>query len=215
MRKPWLWLIAALVLALSFRLLIGEVFEVASTNMLPSLYPNDSVYVSKLAKIQRGDVVAFRSPLDSKQVFAARVLGIGGDRLWIHEGELFLNDHIVEKHIPTKLQFQTQWLKDKESVHWQEVLPDKEYGILLKKEASLEQMPLMVIPEEHFFLIGDNRFGSEDSRHWPQDKRFIPRSEIVGRVERVLWSCDEKLSLVPFFCDPRTMRWGRLFLKVE
>lgn len=225
MSKSWIFVGAALILAIIFRLFVGEVFEVSSSNMLPTLYINDSVFVSKIANLNRGDVVVFRSPLDSKQIFAARILAVAKDKIWIHEGELILNDHIIEKHIPNHLKYQTEWMSTKDFpgqvtalddyVHWQETLPEKEHGILLKKEASVEQMPLMVIPEDRFFLIGDNRFGSEDSRHWPEDKRFVLRSEILGRVERVLWSCGEKLSLVPFFCDPRTMRWGRLFLKVE
>lgn len=225
MRKSWLLFVGILALAVIFRIFIGEVFEVSSANMLPTLYLNDSVYVSKTATIQRGDVVVFRSPLDSNQIFAARVLAEAGDKIWIHDGEVILNDRIIEKHIPTALKYQIEWLTEKDFrgqsdalenyVHWQETLPEKEHGILLKKEASLEQMPLMVIPEGRYFLMGDHRFGSEDSRHWPEDKRFVLRSEILGRVERVLWSCGEKLSLVPFFCDPRTMRWGRFFLKVE
>lgn len=225
MKKPWLFIAVAFVLALFFRFFIGEVFEVSSSNMLPTLYPYDSVFILKIANIQRGDVVVFKAPLDSKQIFTARVVAIGGDKLWIHEGELILNDHIVERHIPTFLKYQTNWLRTQDFpgegngpedyIHWQETLGDKEHGVLLRKEASLEQMPLMVMPENRFFLVGDNRFGSEDSRHWPEDKRFIARSEILGRVERVLWSCEEKLSLVPFFCDPRKMRFGRWFLKVE
>lgn len=225
MPKSWIIALVALALAIVFRFFIGEVFEVSSSNMLPTLYLNDSVYVSKITELQRGDVVVFHSPLDSKQIFAARILAVGHDKIWIHEGELILNDHIIEKHIPNHLKYQTKWLSPRDFpgqetalddyVHWQESLPEKEHGILLKKETSVEQMPLMVIPEGRFFLIGDNRFGSEDSRHWPEDKRFVLRSEILGRVERVLWSCGEKLSLVPFFCDPRTIRWGRLFLKVE
>lgn len=225
MNKPWVMASAALVLALLFRVFIGEAYEVSSANMLPTLYPFDTVFISKTAKVQRGDVVVFHSPLDSKQILAARVIGVTGDKLWIHEGDLVLNDHIIQKHIPTQLKYQTTWLSAKDFpgedggmedyVHWQEALPDKEHGILLKKEASVEQMPLMVIPENHYFMVGDNRFGSEDSRHWPQDKKFVTKDQILGRVERVLWSCEEKLSLVPFFCDPRTIRFGRLFLKVE
>ena len=225
MRLSWIWLLLAVGLALIFRFLIGEVYDVSSSNMLPTLYQHDSVFILKAAKIQRGDVVVFRSPLDSRQVFAARVIGISGDKIWIEEGELMLNKRPVEKHIPTDLKYQADWLTAKDFpgdgngpedyVHWQENLMGKEHGILLKKEASLEQMPPMVIPEDKVFLIGDNRFGSEDSRHWPEDKRFVAQSEILGRVERVLWSCGEKLSLVPFFCDPRTMRWGRSFLKID
>lgn len=225
MNKSWLWLIVALGLAFGFRFLIGEVFEVSSSNMLPTLYQNDSVFVLKTKNLKRGDVVVFHSPMDSKQIFTARIVGVPRDKIWIHEGDIVLNDKITEKHIPTRLKYQTSWLTAKdfpgeangieEYIHWQEALPDKEHGILLKKEASLEQMPLMVIPEDHYFLVGDNRFGSEDSRHWPEDKKFIPQSQIVGRVERVLWSCDEKLSLVPFFCDPRTIRFGRVLLSVE
>ncbi len=225
MRKSWFLIIIVLVLAILFRVFIGEVYEVSSSNMLPSLYPFDSVFVAKTAQIQRGDVVVFHSPLDAKQILTARVLGVARDKLWIHEGELILNDHVIEKHIPTRLKYQTSWLTSKDFpgegngiedyIHWQESLPEKEHGILLKKETSIEQMPLMVIPDQHYFVVGDNRFGSEDSRHWAQDKKFVAESEILGRVERVLWSCEEKLSLVPFFCDPRTIRFGRLFLKLE
>ncbi|MCB0356985.1 MAG: signal peptidase I, partial [Bdellovibrionales bacterium] len=67
----------------------------------------------------------------------------------------------------------------------------------------------------HYFVMGDNRDNSLDSRFWERGKQFVPREYLIGRAMFVWLSCEKMTPLLPFLCDPMSLRWDRFFHNVR
>jgi len=71
------------------------------------------------------------------------------------------------------------------------------------------------VPEDSYFVMGDNRDNSKDSRLWDESMRFVPRDYLVGKAWFVWLSCEDTLPVVSFLCDPTKLRWKRFFHSVN
>ena len=234
----------AVLLALTVRWAIVEAYVIPSTSMLPTLLVNDHIFINKIQFGLRwpltekwiftfmdprpGDVVVFKYPQDKKQFYIKRVVGAPGDRVFFENGNLYVNEHVVERRIPQSLRQDAEWVRTedfpgeevgggKESyVHWEEFLTDQPYSVLLRKEQprNLSYGPYTV-PQGHYFVMGDNRNNSQDSREWDEAKRFVPRENMVGKAWFVWLSCEKTFATLPFLCHPLGIRWSRLFREVR
>lgn len=156
-------LVAAVVLAVLLRAFVVQVFYVPSTSMLPTLRPGDRIAVSKLSyhfhSIDRGDIIVFARPPAEHcggpvvPDLVKRVIGLPGDHI-SSRGNTVLIDG---KPIPQP------WLPK---------------GTVLGKPITP-----MVVPPDHYYVLGDNRARSCDSRYWGT----VPRSLVVGKVVAVIW----------------------------
>ena len=100
--------------------------------------------------------------------------------------------------------------------HWEEVLGEFTHSILHRKGGHMNiTYGPYTVPKDSYLVFGDNRDNSKDSRLWAEDKRFVTRSLLVGRASFVWLSCDEKLPIVNFFCNPLTVRWSRFFHNID
>lgn len=167
-----------LVLGLAARLWVVRVYAVVSGSMLDTIQIGDCVLVNLLAYRRLwgraadpapGDVLVFRAPLPSAPVYVKRVAAGPGDVIAQQHGRLYRNGHPA----------------DEPYAHWDE-RPGPDFG------------PLTVPPGE-YFLLGDNRSHSADSRAWGT----VRREAVLGRAWRVIWSCR------PGFPLPRWSRLGR------
>jgi signal peptidase I len=131
-------------------------FRFPSTSMQPAIHPNDTLVVSAWAYANAdpvpGDIVAFQFPLDRSIVFAKRVIAAGGSTIEIQQGVVFVDGKRVE-----------------------EPYVDPRNNM---KDLSRQRYAVRGVPANAFFLMGDNRDNSDDSRFWG----FVPRSHIVGKV---------------------------------
>lgn len=147
-----------------------EAFAISSRGMAPALLLGDYVIADKsvyrFRPPQRGDIVVFRYPPDERRDFVKRVVGLPGDELQIREGEVFVNG------IPLAEPY----------VQRPEVKPPAATGACGYRYGC---EPILV-PPNTYFLMGDNRGNSQDSRHWG----FVQREKIVGRVTTVYYSWD-------------------------
>ena len=201
-----------LLLALILRWSVLEVYVISFQGMMPTLFSNDHVIVNKLAyglrvpffssyisqwsHPKRGDVIVFRSPFDSRSLSIRRVIGLPKDRIFFENGNLYVNEQKIVKKIPSKRKKDVSWVKDEDFsdggrtedkshyVHWEETLSNSTYSILLKKRKKgyLIFGPYRV-PPRYYFVMGDHRDRSQDSRTWPTRIQKAKGKVTFSRVE--------------------------------
>lgn len=233
----------AIGLALIVRWALIEAYVIPSTSMLPTLLVHDHIFVNKIvygvrqpfsekwfvewSSPKRGDVVVFKSPVDKDKDFIKRVIGLPGDRVLYENGNLYVNERLVERTIPQDLKEEWQALRETDFpgdessggrslyIHWEERLGGKSFSVLLRKEGGGSTFGPVTVPANHYFVLGDNRDNSKDSRAWPEDKRFVPREYLIGRASFVWLSCETTLPGLTFLCNPLSIRWKRFFHTVN
>ncbi|MGE0528489.1 MAG: signal peptidase I [Bdellovibrionales bacterium] len=226
----------AVLAILAFRWLLFEPYVIPSGSMIPSLLIHDHILVNKftygvrlpftkewLIKSegpQRGDIVVFRSVEDSGYFMIKRVIGLPGDTIELDpDGYVKVNGEKLEVHplnVTGDPGSQKPYYPVKESDlggkysdfdFFEEVLGAKVHRAMLTKGAPRFFDRPMTVPEGHYFVMGDNRDNSKDSRYWGS----LPAENLLGKALFVWLSCDETLPFLPFLCNPLELRWGRFF----
>lgn len=201
-----------LLLVLLFRSFLFEPFKIPSGSMIPTLLIGDFIVVSKysyglrlpvfnnkvldLGEPERGDVFVFRTPEDDKTNFIKRVIGLPGDTITYRNKVLFVNGEPIEQTVigpwvgeglnrnqpGTRPQLRIEQLGEAE--HEILVHPTRSTQRLAR---SVQQQRSWVVPEGHYFAMGDNRDQSLDSRSWG----FVPEENLVGKAIRIWmhWDC--------------------------
>ena len=199
-----------LLLVLLFRSFLFEPFKIPSGSMIPTLLIGDFIVVSKYSyglrlpvfnnKIlatgepERGDVFVFRYPEDNKTNYIKRVIGLPGDTITYRNKVLFVNGEPIEQELigpwigeglNRNRPGQTPQLR-------REQLGDVEHEILIyptsvRQQQRAREQNQWVVPEGHYFAMGDNRDQSLDSREWG----FVPEENLVGKAVRIWmhWDC--------------------------
>lgn len=220
--------ILAVILALIVRWALVEAYMIPTSSMMPTLMANDHIFVNKLVygirrpfsddwivrwgAPKRGDVIVFRRADSSGEFFIKRVIGVPGDRIFIENNNVYVNEALAERRVPTpeeREQLADEKLEDFSL--WIESLDGESYGVYYGSE-NTPSAPLgpIEVPFGSYFVLGDHRDLSDDSRTWGP-VRFVSQDSIIGRASMVWLSCDETLPALPFLCHPLTIRWNRLF----
>ena len=196
----------ALLIALVLRTLIFQPYTIPSASMEPSLYEGDYIVVSKWSygysrhsvpfspplpagrlfgrAPDRGDVAVFKTPADNRTDLIKRVIGLPGDRIQMREGLLYINGVQVPR---------TRLADDPATgaQRWRETLPGGVSFVTLDLgPTDLDDTPVFIVPEGHYFMMGDNRDNSGDSRV-PAEARgvgFLPAENLVGHARIILWA---------------------------
>jgi signal peptidase I len=188
-------LFPVLLLVLLFRSFFFEPFKIPSGSMIPTLLIGDFIVVNKYAyglrlpvlnskvvsigEPQRGDVAVFRYPVDESVNFIKRVVGLPGDSITYRDKRLYVNGEAVR--IEDLGQYKTTDVKcsipRKDAVQKHEALGKDGHNMLLHAGAR-GRNGQWVVPEGHYFMMGDNRDRSNDSREWG----FVPQENLVGRA---------------------------------
>ena len=214
-------LVATLAFVLTIRTVAAEPFVVPSASMVPTLQIGDELLAAKypygIGKYSspiglmpdfagrfaghlpdRGDVIVFRLPRDPSETYVKRLVGLPGDRIQMKAGRLMINGAVLPRRAvgvyATVLDGQPQRF-----LRYVETLPGgREHPILkLPNGSPLDDTPEFTVPAHHYFMMGDNRDMSLDSRV-PATKEgvgFVPEENLVGRADRVLYSRDPAVAV--------------------
>jgi len=205
----------ALACVLAVRTVVAEPYTVPSPSMVPTLLVGDELIGSKFAygygkysspiglmpdftgrlfdrAPERGDVVVFRLPRDPSQTYVKRLIGLPGDRVQMREGRLYINDKLVPRRQVGAYEGNTLYV---------ESLPasgggTRDHEILEVSDTQAhDETPVFVVPDRHYFMMGDNRDDSLDSRIAAADGGvgFVPEENLVARADRLLLSRDTKV----------------------
>ena len=207
-------LIIAVILALTIRVFLVQAFKIPSGSMIPTLLIGDHILVSKLAyglqlpqdcefqvafppitcfsstmvmdfePPQRGDVIVFRYPEDENKDFIKRVIGTPGDVIEIHNKQIVINGKPFDDKAFT-----------------QRVDP----GMIDGRINPRDNLGPLTVPPDSYFVMGDNRDQSLDSRFWG----FVKMNKIKGRAFLVYWSWNGQGSWADW------IRWGRIGKGIE
>lgn len=205
------WFLTLLVLVFFIRIFVGEATVVPSGSMESTILVGDHVFLNKLIygprvpftdvhlpglrPVERQDIVAFRYPPDPSQTFVKRVIGLPGDKVEIRHGDVFINGRKLDE------------------------------AYLVRENHRLrDNFGPVRVPPGDYFVLGDNRDNSADSRYWG----FVPRANIIGTPSIIYWSYEAPTEswitpdwtkrahfygsvLVHFFTRTRWGRTGKTF----
>jgi signal peptidase I len=191
------WTVTILLLLFGTTTLV-QAFVIPTGSMEDSLLIGDHLLVDKLAyappgpvskyvlpysEVKRGDIIVFRYPIDIRQTFVKRVIGVPGDRIRLENKQVILNG--VKINEPYKYH-KTDYIDS-----YRDNFPSEPSGFRLYEPATemLEKNVNngeVIVPPNSYFAMGDNRDSSLDSRYWG----FVPRGNIIGKPLIIYWSYD-------------------------
>ncbi len=217
-------IVIAVVLALFIRTFIVQAFKIPTGSMEPNLLVGDHLLVNKFLlgptatgaerfvlpsrDVRRGDVVVFKFPVDPERDFIKRVIGLPGETVELRDRRIYINGKPIED--PYAYYLPRPEVADQHEVTAEDVR--EHYGP-------------ETVPADQFFVMGDNRDNSQDSRYWG----FLPRDYIKGRALMIYWSYESEredyqeaglgatvrgMASVAVHFFTRT-RWSRLFHQIR
>ncbi len=224
----------ALIIAILIRSLLFQPFYIPSSSMEPTLLVGDRIFVLKyiygyskhsfpfspnfsdnrfFPKLPvRGDLVVFKTPADNRTDYIKRLIGLPGDTIQFINGNLYINEKIVSRKKiknPSSTRCGNFNLKINSFI---ETLPNGvEHLAVYKKNGSLQNTRKFKVPLNHFFLLGDNRDCSKDSRYL-DSVGYVSKINLVGKAKFIFFSNDTKEnSLIKFWNLNKSFRLERLF----
>jgi signal peptidase I len=155
----------SVLIAVVLIVFIYQPVKVEGTSMMPSLKNQERIFINKftyrfgLGAIRRGDAVVFWYPMDPTKSYIKRVIGIPGDRIRIDSGQVYVNGRPLME----------DYVTDRDNGSWPPAARDQ------------------AVPPDRYFVLGDNRASSSDSRAWG----FVPRENIYGKAVFAYWPLEE------------------------
>ncbi|MDC3089528.1 signal peptidase I [bacterium] len=229
-------IIIAIFIALLIRSFIFEPFNIPSGSMKPNLLVGDFIFVSKYSygfskhslpfsiplipgKIfsntpERGDVVVFKTPENNTTDYIKRVIGLPGDKIEIKNGIIFINgSEILRKKLSDFIDTDNKTINKRVRMY-DEYFFNKEIKILdITDNGIADNTQLFNVPENHFFVMGDNRDNSQDSR-FINSVGFIPMKNLVGKAQFIFFSL-ENSRFLQVWKWPNSIRYERIFQKIQ
>ena len=241
----WSRQLKPILLALGFvlivRTVVAEPYRVPSPSMVPTLLVGDELIGSKFAYgyskysspiglmpdfsgrvfgevPERGDVIVFRLPRDPSTTYVKRLIGLPGDRIQMQGGRLYINGTIVPRRAIGTFVDEADG-RSVPSAHYVETLPNgREHEIVEISDAEEhDDTPSFVVPPRHYFMMGDNRDNSLDSRIAAADGGvgFVPEDNLVARADRILLSRDPAVGWFDVAQWPHAFRLARLLGRID
>lgn len=227
----WAFLVAMLI-----RTILFQPFTMPSGSMLPTLLVGDYLFVSKYSygysnysipfnpqivekRIfskypKRGDVAVFKLPSNTKVDYIKRIVGLPGDKIQVINGKLTINgkELILEKsgnfNYTNRMGINTIIPK------YKEYIDNNIHDIIdILPNSKGDNTQLYIVPEGHYFMMGDNRDNSLDSRFMSQ-VGYVPYENLVGKAEILFFSIDKEESIWKIWQWTSMIRWNRILMKI-
>ena len=227
----------ALIIAIFIRSILIQPFYIPSSSMEPNLLVGDRLFVTKFsygyskhsfpfsppifsgrllsATPKRGDVVVFKTPADNRTDYIKRLIGLPGDTIQFINGNLYLNSKKIQKKVineddslycgNTKIKVST----------YKEKLPNEiTYHASYRNDISFKNSDKFIVPENHFFFLGDNRDCSKDSR-FLSEVGYVHKDNLVGIAQIMFFSSDPRVgSIFKIWNWQNIIRFDRFFKKI-
>ncbi len=227
----------AVLIAVFFRSFLLEPFSIPSGSMIPTLKVGDYLFVSKYSygysrysfpfavvpfsdrvfasEPDRGDVIVFRRPGLESVDYIKRLVGLPGDTIAVKGGVLHINGKAVQRlevgvraddKLSRPARIYTETLPNNAENDGMDHLIQE-----LSDRGPMDNTPLIVVPDGHYFFMGDNRDNSRDSRVFG----FVPFENLIGRAEFIFFSHDGTAAFWEVWKWPFSIRFGRLGQAIE
>jgi len=227
----------ALVIAIIIRSLFIQPFYIPSSSMEPGLLVGDRLFVTKYSygyskhsfpfsppifkgrlfsnSPQIGDVVVFKTPSDNRTDYIKRLIGLPGDNIRFIEGDLYLNNNQILKTRVSK----SDIIYCGELINvdtFKEKLPNgKVHKTVYLKNYSFQNSDTFIVPDKHYFFLGDNRDCSKDSRYLTS-VGYVHEDNLVGKAQFIFFSADFRIgSIFSFWKWHKTVRFDRFFKSIN
>ena len=230
----------ALIIAGFIRSFIVEPFKIPSGSMKPNLLVGDFLFVSKwdygysrysfpfglplfdgklLEKSpKRGDIIVFKLPTKESINYVKRLVAMPGETIKISEGMIYVKkkgDSVFKMYSQKLMEpfFDDQYNAD--IIRLQENNTNRNYEILnLSNNSMLDNTNEFLVPNGHYFFMGDNRDNSSDSRDTRNTVGFVPKENIIGKVRFIFLSIDTQFKLIKIYSIFNHLRYERFFKKI-
>lgn len=230
----------AMLIAGVVRTVAFEPFNIPSGSMIPTLLIGDYLFVSKYAygysrhsmpfsmgpagtgrlleKVpERGDVIVFKKPPENKVDYIKRVVGLPGDRIQVRQGILHINGEAVKRDRVEDFVELTREGNIMRAAQYVETLPGGRKHRIIEYAGDngiADNTPEYVVPPGNYFMMGDNRDNSADSR-FLDEVGYVPAANLVGRAEVIFFSADGSAALWEPWKWPWAIRYSRLLDGIE
>ena len=229
-------ILLAIFLAILIRSFIAEPFNIPSGSMKPNLLVGDFIFVSKWSYgfsrhslpfsiplipnrlfsglPKRGDIVVFKTPVDNRTDYIKRVIGLPGDKIKISNGSIIINDNLIlRKKIKDFFDINKQG-KVKRIRQYKEYFMDVEFNVLdITDQSPGDNTQIYMVPENHFFVMGDNRDNSQDSRFLNM-VGYVPIENLVGKAQFIFFSL-ENARFFQIWKWFKAIRYNRIMNKIR
>ena len=224
----------AFIIAIIIRSLLIQPFYIPSSSMEPTLLVGDRIFVSKFSygfskhsfpfsppiinnrifftEPERGDVIVFKTPADNRTDYIKRLIGLPGDTIKFINSNLYLNNSEVLKSLISKKEKIYCGKSTIDVFSFEETLPNgKIYKSVYLKDFPYQNSDPFIVPENHYFFLGDNRDCSKDSR-FLDEVGYVNSLNLVGEAKIIFFSNDTNISsLLKFWNINKSFRFERLF----
>jgi signal peptidase I len=231
--------IQALLIAVVVRTVLFQPFNIPSGSLVPTLLVGDYLFTSKYSygysrysipfgpplfsgriwgsEPKRGDIAVFKLPKDNSTDYIKRVIGLPGDKIQVVEGILQINGQAVKRERIEDYETSDAFGRTIAVPQYQETLPNGVAHRIVERDSDRgywDNTYVYTVPAGHFFMMGDNRDNSTDSRD-ESSVGFVPFENLVGRAEIIFFSIDENASAWKIWEWPWTVRWNRLLRPIK
>ncbi len=231
-------LLYALIIALIIRSILIQPFYIPSSSMEPNLLVGDRLFVTKYSygyskhsfpfsppifkgrffssQPKRGDVIVFKTPADNRTDYIKRLIGLPGDKIQFIDSNLYINNSEILKSRISKKDIIYCGKKITDVFTFEETLPNnKIHKTVYSKNYSYKNSDIFVVPDNHYFFLGDNRDCSKDSR-FLSSVGYVHKDNLVGKAQFIFFSSDRSLgSIFSFWKWNQTIRFDRFFKKIN